>query len=621
MTTNRFPHALLSTALLALGAPATMACSSAHDHDGAATSGSPDASSSSSSGVTNGGAGGGATATSTSGAGGSTGTSSGAGGSGSGGGAPTDGYTTFPGLPGTPGGYAQALYVDSVAGSDDNDGSSPDKALGHVDSSSKLYKTLTALGDGASVIVLLKPGSDFGTEVLQVPVAGTADFPLLVSGSKWPGVAGARPSFQGVQIKFGDGKQSHVAIESLHLAWPGHSAVEIDIADGTDYLVEDCVLENSFQILQAGTGDVAHPMTNIRVRRNYLLGANGSGPALGMYIASVETMLIEENVFDYNGGDGDYASTNLYQPTNNMLSHDIYVGANSDGKTVTARDFTIRRNLFSRSMQAVKGPYTGVFDDNLFYDYTTANYGSAWSYVGPQGVTVTNNVLVNGPGLGTSVDNGHAGTGTSSGTTFCNNLLYNEQDSYEGGVVNGNVNGYAAYTAGVTLNYVGNIIDGLGKAMMPEDSTCGGYTFKDNVFQSSIFYWFNPLSCGVSASGNLYYSSKGPDGDVAYGNAANPQNMNFAQMETFLKETNGTFNPTPIPFADPTRNMGSYLTANGMVSGGATPTLIDYLKLVMAQSATAHAWDTRLAVTTINAYLRAGHAMPGRTFAYSSTCQ
>jgi hypothetical protein len=594
---NALPPALLALTIVALGA-------SACGGSGKATSGATGGSASSSSG--------------SSGASSSTLTSSSGGGSsstGSGGadGGPGDGFTTFPGLPGTPNGYAQAIYVDSVGGSDDNTGDSPAQALQHVDASSKLYKALVALGDGANVVVLFKPGSNFGTEQFQVPVAGTAAYPLLVTGSMWPGATGgARPLLQSLQVKYGSGKQSHVAVTGLHLSFPGHTPLEIEIDDGTDYLVEDCLLDNSFQSLNAGTADVNHPMTDIRLRRNYFFGANGaSGPAVGMYVTSVIGMTIEENFFDYNGGDGDYTSANLYQPTNNELSHDIYVGANSDGMTVTAQHFTVQRNLFARTMQSVKGPYSGTFDDNLFYDYTTANYGSANSYVGPQGVTATNNVMINGPGFGTSVDNGHAGTGSSGPTAFCNNLLYNEGTPFASTAI-------TTLPAAATTTYSNNVIDGFNQGLKLEDTTCGGYTLSNNVVQATYLFWIHPLGCSMKASGDTYWSSAGATGQVAYDNANNPQYVTFSQLETILGETGGTFASAPIAFTDPTRTIGGYLTMTGLASG--SPTLIDYLKLVQAQATQMHQWNPALEVTAINAYLRAGHSQAGRPLTYTTTC-
>jgi len=526
---------------------------------------------------------------------------------------PGDDFTPFPGLPGTAGGYAKALYVDSAGGNDANAGDSPTTALQHVATTSKLFSTLSTLGDGAKVVVLLKPGSDFGTEVLQVPVSGTAAYPLLISGSKWPGATGgARPKMQGVQVKYGNGHQSHVAMEGLHLAFPGHTPLEIEVPDGTDYLVEDCLLDDSFQSLNAGTADAAHPMTDVRLRRNYFFGANGaSGPAVAMYLTAIDGMLIEENFFDYNGGDGAYTSANLYQPTNNMLSHDMYVGANSDGMTVTARNFTVRKNLFARTMQSVKGPYSGSFDDNLFYNYTTANYGSANSYVGPQGVTATNNVMINGPGFGTSVDNGHGGTGTSGPTAFCNNLLYNEGTPFAS-------TGITTLPAGATTTYSNNVIDGFGQGFKLEDTTCGGYTLANNVVQATYLFWIHPLGCSMKASGGSYYSPSGAAGQVAYDNANNPQYLSFAQLEAVLGETTGTFASAPIVFTDPTRTIGGYLTANGLATG--SPTLIDYLKLVQAQATQIHQWNPALAVSGINAYLRDGHSRAGHPLAYSTTC-
>jgi hypothetical protein len=262
-------------------------------------------------------------------------------------------------------------------------------------------------------------------------------------------------------------------------------------------------------------------------------------------------------------------------------------------------------------MQSVKGPYSGTFDDNLLDNYTTANYGSANTYVGPQGVVATNNVMINGPGFGTSVDNGHAGTGTGGPTAFCNNLLYNAGTPFASTAI-------TTYTAGATVSFSDNVFDGFGQGLKLEDSTCGGYTLSNNVVQATFLFWLHPLGCSMKASGDDYWSSAGATGQVAYDAENNPQYMNFAQLETVLGETTGTFESAPIAFTDPTRDIGGYLTTNGLASG--TPTLIDYLALVQAQAKQIHQWNAQLEVTPINAYLRAGHGQAGKPFTYSATC-
>ncbi len=96
------------------------------------------------------------------------------------------GWSVLPGMPGTDGGYARAIYVDSVGGSDDNTGDSPTSALQGIGTSSKLESELASAG-GQSIVVVLKPGSSWMTspaDQLNPQVGGTAAFPLLITGSR-----------------------------------------------------------------------------------------------------------------------------------------------------------------------------------------------------------------------------------------------------------------------------------------------------------------------------------------------------------------------------------------------------------------------------------------------------
>jgi hypothetical protein len=535
-------------------------------------------------------------------------------------------WTQFPGLPGTDGGYKQAIFVDSVSGSDDNSGNSPAEALQHVSNTSKLYKLLSSATDTSAILVLLKPGSSWPSEQLWVPVGGTAAYPLLISGSKWPKPGkSARPMIGGgIREETG----SHVAIEGVEVGpYPDggtFSSIGIDISvpGGTDYLIEDCLITHYYNLIQVSGSDT-QPITNVRVRRSYLFGAYGSGPVVAFDGNDIVGGLLEDNFFDYNGGpDGDYLNDSLVAPYSNIFAHDVYFA--DDGMRVVAFDVNLRHNLFSRTLQSVKGPYSGVVDDNLFYDYQSGGY------VGPWGASFTNNVLVNGGGFSASLDNAHdpnADAGVR--TLFCNNLHYNEPSSSGSGAFSAQTLGSSI--VGVNLDYVGNVIDGFEQAFLLQDEHCFGYTFADNVVQASQFFeisgtWPQP-QCPLSVSHNAYHSPAGPDasGGSAYALEIHPSSTpatydNYSEMEAYLHEDGGTYRSSPFSFSDPTRNITTYLTSSGLAPSSPAPTLIDYLGLIRAQAETAHRWNPALGVAAVNAYIRSGHSLGSENFTYSCSC-
>ncbi len=526
-------------------------------------------------------------------------------------------------MPGTDGGYARAIYVDSVGGSDDNTGDSPTSALQGIGTSSKLESELASAG-GQSIVVVLKPGSSWMTspaDQLNPQVGGTAAFPLLITGSRWPGsTGGPRPRIGGM-IYLG---QSHVAIEGLEIG-PGSASgygegIHIPSGGETDFLIEDNLITGYTQLIEV-TGSQTTPVTDVRIRRNYLFGACGSGAVVAFDGNDVAGMLFEENFFDYNGGPSgscDYVNSNLTAPYSNELAHDVYFA--DDGVRVVALNATFRHNLFSRTLQSVKGPYTGVMDDNLFYDYLSGGYIGTW------GADFTNNVLIDGSGFGTGLDNNHSpNLVPTRKSLFCNNLHYNEGSPYTAGE-------YAftsSNAAGVNLEYENNVIDGFDRAFELNDSACFGYDVRGNVIEANSFYeiWkpWPQASCPAVFADNQYHS---PVGDTSasgsgYGlelaGTSSPYS-DFSGAEAFIKEDGGVYQSQPFPFADPMRNIASYLVNASLASASPTPTLLTYLALVQAQAATSHQWNPALGVEAVNAYLRAGHSLPDRPLTYGSGC-
>ena len=186
---------------------------------------------------------------------------------------------------------------------------------------------------------------------------------------------------------------------------------------------------------------------------------------------------------------------------------------------------------------------------------------------------------------------------------------------------------------GAHLDYRGNILDGFAQALIFQDQHCFGYDLTGNLLQANdlleISGTWPQAQCPLAASGNSYHLPSGPDASNGAGYALEVRGnattySGFGGLEAFLGEDSGAYSEAPFAFVDPSRTVGRYLLESGLAAAGAeagaTPTIVDFMSLVRAQSAGAHTWSPALDVATVNAYLRAGHAMTTRPFAYDPAC-
>ena len=174
------------------------------------------------------------------------------------------GWSKFPALST----YEKIFYVDSIAGKDTNDGLSPANAFKTLVYGGALNKAIKA-ATGKKIAVLLKPGSTF-SDLFYVEVGGTAAFPLLVSGSSWPGsVPNIKPILKNGILA----NASHLAFQGFQIAnsGAGSTGIHLSVPGGTDYLIEDCLFTGLYQalLIQGGASGGANRLTNLRIRRNY----------------------------------------------------------------------------------------------------------------------------------------------------------------------------------------------------------------------------------------------------------------------------------------------------------------------------------------------------------------
>lgn len=291
-----------------------------------------------------------------------------------------DGWTSI-----TPPGDAHVIYVSSSAGNDQNSGLSelsPVRTLSHGISllrAKAADQLLLARGDAwdESLGIWERSGLD-QDQPMVIGAYGTGDRPLLRTGDN------------AFRIHSGGGV-SHVALVGLHLQHTGANRADgLSITGAADdLLVEDCLIEQYQNNIVA---EASHgPVSDIRIRRSVIVDShNYAFPdrmnSEGAFFEAVQSLKLEENVFDHNGWAVPSDAT--------IYNHNVYIRS-------TCTDVEARGNLFanaaSHGLQARSG---GIIENNVFLNNPIGlSFGLVNnSPVTPGGVTgrVKDNVFIGG---------------------------------------------------------------------------------------------------------------------------------------------------------------------------------------------------------------------------------
>jgi hypothetical protein len=268
------------------------------------------------------------------------------------------GWTVFAKSPDT-----RVIYVSSSSGNDGNSGLAESLAVRTISRAASLLRT------GYPDWLLFKKG-DTWDQGLGLRLSGrSATEPMLISSY---GAGTRRPQFKtgasgGVLVTGGGGAPSsvnHVAYAGLHFyanardpSSPDYNASSDApggftwLLPGTDLLVEDCV----FQFYSDNMNTQGY--RNLRLRRDQLLDSYNAGGAhsQGIYADDIDTLLIEECIFDHNGWNETISGAEA-----TIFNHNMYIQTNC--KNVTIRR-TISLRASSHGLQLRPG---GMAEDNLF---------------------------------------------------------------------------------------------------------------------------------------------------------------------------------------------------------------------------------------------------------------
>jgi chitodextrinase len=389
----------------------------------------------------------------------------------------SDGWTDV-----DPSADTRAVYVSSSGGSDTNSGLSAGAPV------KTLAKARTLLRDGSPDWMLLKRGDAWSENLSTWTHSGRSQQEPMVIGTYG---TGERPKLNtGTSIGFKNADQvSHLAVLGVH--FHAHTRdTESSSYNGTtagnygmnslgrldDVLFEDVVFDDyTYNLSVTGYDSV---ITDFRLRRSIVTDAwSTSGKAQGMYVHRTSGMVLEENLFDHNGWNGDVSGAQQ-----NIYSHGIYMSWDNS-------DVVVRGNIISDSsshgLQARSG---GVIENNVFLrNPINLLFGGGAPTVHPGGVSgrVSGNVFldsrsINGSGRGTGLELSNLKPGAN--VTVTNNIFTG--DTHRNA---------SAITFGTTSDATN-----LGESMGIND-----LTIRDNI----VYDWYSAWSMGSSfvlgGSGNL----------------------------------------------------------------------------------------------------------------------
>jgi hypothetical protein len=520
-----------------------------------------------------------------------------------------DGWTVV-----TPARDTHIIYVSSSAGSDTNDGLSPDHPV------QSIVHGVGLLRNGSADWLLLKCGdvwhSDLGTwrksgrsnqEPMLIGSYGQGARPLLMTGTEPGFFAGASSNTE----------IDHIAIQGIHFYADGRDpnsptfvgAVDttgINVLTKTDGLfIEDCQIEGYAEDIniQAFFG----PISNAMVRRNVIDNAYATTThSQGLYAYGVTNLLIEGNAFDHNGMNAQVPGADP-----NWYNHDCYVSSNNV-------NCVIRDNIFAEAagygLQARSG---GVVENNLFInDPVGMSYGLVnGAHTTPGGVSgiVNGNVFLGGGNIGTIP----GGSGLTLGNTkpgyptvVSNNIFSHGSDHTQ---------------AALTLTF------GIGQSN-PQDSVgLNDLNVENNIVNDwyrgvYVDSGFTPGGTGLTALNNVNISQndfQGIDGAVVTQNSV----LDSAQEHW---TDNRYSSPAPSMLMDQKKvtftqwtsddEKGAYVAQAAYVDGGRTiesyeaaiggPALAsDFLAWARQQS--RQSWQPQFTAGAVIGYIRSGFEEAG----------
>ena len=502
-------------------------------------------------------------------------------------------WTTF-----TPSADTRMVYVSSSTGNDSNNGLDASHPV------ATLAKGYSLLRDGYPDWLQLKAGDTWSNQSLSWRVSGRSTAaPMLISSYG----TGARPTISesgnDAALAFYGATTSHIALSGINLVGQGAGYGIYIYTPGTDYLIEDALVEGFQENIVAEPDTTISNVgpSNVRIRGSQILDAyNASGQkSEGLFAAAVDGMVLEYNVLDHNGWKTGAQTPDIY-------SHNAYL----DDMT----HLTIRSNIFSnassfgllvRSENAPSATQHVLIENNLFVGGANgmsigARTGDgAWLTYGAVDVTVRNNVLTE---IGRALDGADQSygidLGSINGGLITNNLLFNKPNagtSFGIRLVADTPSQNVTISNNVIYNWNQGCIE-MGTGPLTKILVTGN-VLQDNLYGSALQVTDGAVNPQVKYSNNTYFSN------AAAGKWFSVKHA-FASYTTWVSTSGETAaKQLRFEFPNAARTVERYSALNGGAS--TVSSLLDSERLQSQAN-----WRPELAAESIISYLDRGFGIP-----------
>lgn len=440
--------------------------------------------------------------------------------------------------------------------------------------------------------VLLRCGDTFTEAIDLTKGSGSANNYLVIGAYG----TGPRPRVRSNATPFNGGARNvtGLAIVDLDIApagIPDQYATSIWLADGwTNVLIEGCYLAG-YQVNlvshETGTGHI----TGLKLRRNVIVDSTSyhAGHSGGIFLGSQHGLLLEENVFDRNGRQGEQT----------IFRHGSYF------HDFGSQPGTVIGNLFARNcatgMQVRPG---GMVTNNTSLQNAI---GFTWGGNGTFGF----NVAIDGRDINSIDRRGIAFSLAASGTVEYNVAAY--QVSGTDAIVAFNFEGFNSGTVRHNVVWDWGTPSNHGwESAMQWDGGSGTVTVTGNrLTQPTVGMLSRHESRGIGGfayTANTYYTSTPSGGVGGYlpfsVSSGNGRDWNGWRSVVGGGEVGSTY-LTAAP-NDPNARVSDYLASIGVAPG--SDAIGTFMTLARQQS--KQNWDERLTAHVFNAWVRTRFGMP-----------
>lgn len=516
-------------------------------------------------------------------------------------------------------GDTQKIYVSSSTGNDSNNGLTPETAVRTLARARNLMRNnypdwmLLKAGDTFNEQMVLSKSGRSNTERAVITSYGEGARPIILAPDNTAGVYNGRNTISnlnivGIHIKALDSGNSSGGIFLL-----GDAVYHI-----SNILIEDCYVEKfGTNIIIENMSGVLDPISNISLRRNIVVDAfpPGGAHSQGAFIANVDGLIIEDNLFDHNGW------KNADRSDATIFNHNIYLATSNSPNTV------VRRNILTRaSSHGVQVRGGGEISDNVLVQDPISillGGGDPSPHTHTVGITgsILNNIVLEGNDINATAPRGwgiNLGNIGMDGALVQGNIIAHDINpntvnttpfllgcsGYSTGVGCNNI----TVSENITYNWRGASRVTPPNATVPAPSnfsSVSGVVFSNNDFQitstaspaAAVFnVSFAATPSQVLFRNNNYSTNMASNRVLMFNNLY----KSFESWLTLVSDTGSLYRE--MHYVEPSRSIASY---NESIGGPRD--LESFLNAARLQR--KGSWDERYTANAVANYIRAGFAL------------